>query len=126
EDEEGIIDRLNPNIKDEDSEKSHRDNPRVFSHVLEQNYLKRNDDNSVDLAGVSVGISLKSVYRFEADGKGPYYENISTKRMLKYGKEIADEVLEEMREIEGLENVPIMIALFREEEQSSPVPGHFV
>src|SRR5690625_2538377 len=46
--------------------------------------------------------------------------------MLEKGKEIAEQVLSEVREIEGLENVPILIALFREEEQSSPVAGNFV
>src|SRR5699024_3446052 len=30
------------------------------------------------------------------------------------------------RDTEGLENVPDMIALFSEEEQSSPVPGYFM
>lgn len=125
-----LIDSLNPKVKDKKDKKEqikeHRKNPRVFSHVLEQNYLKKTD-NKVDLAGVSIGISLKSVYRFQAETGGSYYyEKIPKDEMLKEGKKIAQQVLEELREKEGMEHVPIMIALFREEEQSSPVPGNFV
>lgn len=126
-----LIDSLNPKVSGEGSKdeqiKEHRDNPRVFSHILEQNYLERTDNNTVELAGVSIGIALKSVYRFQTEVGGPYYyEDISTNEMLEEGKRIAEEVLREMREITELQNVPIMIALFREEEQSSPVAGNFV
>src|SRR5690606_13499828 len=122
----GLIDSLNPQLSGEGSEdekiKEHRDNPRVFSHILEHNFLERKDDNTVELIGVSIGISLKSVYRFQTEIGGPYYyENISQSEMMEEGKKIADKVLQEIRnEIPELENVPIMIALFREEEQSSP------
>jgi|SRR5690625_20783 len=125
-----LIDELNPEIeekkKKEDQIDEHRKNPRVFSHILEQNYLKRKED-TVELVGVSIGISLKSVYRFTVETGGSYYyEDIPMDEMLEEGKRIAEIVLNNARDIEGLENVPIMIALFREEKQSSPVPGNFV
>lgn len=126
-----LVKDLNPKIKDKGSkkekEKEHRDNPRVFSHILEQNFLKKNEDDSVELVGLSIGISLKSVYRFQVEtGGDDLYEDIPKKEMIKEGEKIAEEVLKEIREIEGLENVQVMFALFREEEQSSPVPGNFV
>src|SRR5690625_4883836 len=121
-----LIDLLNPDIKDKSDKKEHRQNPRVFSHILEQNFLERKD-NRVDLVGVSIGISLKSVYRYQTDTGGPYfYENISLNDMVKEGERIAQQVLHELREMEELQNIPIMIALFREAEQSSPVPGSFI
>src|SRR5699024_286072 len=83
--------------------------------------------NTVELVGVSIGISLKSVYRFTVETGGDYYyEDISKSEMMEEGKKIANNVLEAVREIEELKDVPIMLALFREEEQSSPVPGNFV
>lgn len=122
-----LIDSLNPKIKDSGNQDEHRNNPRVFSHILEQNFLRKNDNNSVELVGVSIGISLKSVYRFQTEIGGPYYyEKIPQKEMLAEGKKIADEVLKEIRQLDGLQDIPIMIALFREEEQSSPVAGNFV
>src|SRR5690625_7190683 len=77
-----MIDEMNPNVKDkgdkEDKIKAHRNNPRVFSHILEQNFLKKNDDDSVELVGLSIGILLKSVYRFLVEtGCSDYYENNS-------------------------------------------------
>lgn len=126
----GLIDELNPKVKDkkkkEDQIKEYRKNPRVFSHVLEQNFLERKD-NRVNLVGMSIGISLKSVYRFQTEIGGPYYyEKIPKAEMLEEGKKIAEKVLAEIRAKENVPDVPIMIALFREEEQSSPVPGSFV
>ncbi len=112
-------------MKDDWSEKDYRDNPRYLSHVLEQNYLHKQKDGSVKLAGVSIGLAMKSVYRFQIGGTY-YYEDISKDEMMKQGKKLADDIVKEMREIEGLENVPIMVALYQEEEQSSPVPGDFV
>ncbi|MGM8364019.1 CamS family sex pheromone protein [Virgibacillus sp. W0181] len=133
EDEDEKNEGLNPATKDLESlnEKERieeeRENPKYLSHILEQNFLKRQEDNTVELVGVSVGLALKSEYRFQTEiGGDTYYEKISKKEMLEEGKKTAKIVLERMREIEGLENVPIMIALYREEEKSSPVPGNFV
>jgi len=121
-----LIDDLNPKLKDSSSKKEHKNNPRVFSHILEQNFLERKGDR-VELVGVSIGISLKSVYRYQTEIGGPYYyEDIPMREMIEEGERIAQAVLEEIRQIEGLESVPIMFALFREAEQSSPVPGNFV
>lgn len=120
----GLIDDLNPEREKDWSEEEHRDNPRVLSHILEQNYVQI--DDNIELAGVSIGIALKSVYRFDTPGGGPYFEPISEKAMLEEGKEIAQSILETLRGYEDIQNVPIMIALYREEERNSPVPGSFV
>src|SRR5699024_6235106 len=121
-----LIDDLNPTLEDDASKETHEENPRYLSHILEQNYLKRNEDDSVSLAGVSIGIALKSVYQFHTEKAGPYFHDISQKEMVAEGKEIAEQIVKEIREVEGLNNVPIMIALYKEEEQSSPVPGNYV
>ncbi|AXI08203.1 hypothetical protein CUC15_04145 [Oceanobacillus zhaokaii] len=111
----------------EEKIKLNRESPRYLSHILEQNYLKRNEDNTVQLAGISIGLALKSVYRFQTETGGPYYyEDIPLDEALKQGNEIAGQILERIRGMEGLENIPIMFALYREEDQSSPVPGNFV
>lgn len=124
---------LNPPLEDLDElsekeqKKLHEESPRYLSHILEQNYLKRTDDNTVELVGVSIGIAMKSVYRYQTETGGPYfYKDISKKEMLKQGKKMAQTILKRLREKEELQNVPIMIALYREQEQASPVPGNFV
>src|SRR5699024_839986 len=124
---------LNPPIKSfdddadvEDIKQAEEDNPKYLSHILEQNFLKRKDDDTTELAGISIGIALKAVYRYQTEQGGPYYyEDIPEKDIVKQGKDIAQTVLERIRKIEGLEDVPVMIALYREESQDSPVPGNF-
>ncbi|PAV28007.1 hypothetical protein CIL05_19295 [Virgibacillus profundi] len=128
------IDEWNPVIEeelegldDEDQEDIHRENPRYLSHILEQNYLqKEGEENNVELKGMSIGIALKSVYQFHTESRGPYFEDIGMDEMMEQGNKIAQKLIEELRQIEGLQDVPIMIALYREEDQASPVPGNFV
>lgn len=121
---------LNPEIsKDSENEadiKELKEKPRYLSHILEQNYLEH-DGEKVELGGVSIGIAMKSVYRFQNEVGGPYYyEDISKKQAQEKGKAIAQKVVERMRERPGLEDVPIFVAVYREEEQSSVVPGNYI
>ena len=129
------IDELNPVIEEEDieglekdeTEDVYRENPRYLSHILEQNFLQKNEDNTVDLKGMSIGIAMKSVYRFQTEVGGPYYyQDISMDQMMEQANKIAQTIVERIREMEGLGDIPIMVAVYREEEQSSPVPGNFV
>lgn len=124
---DGLQQGLNPPLKDQAKKKDYEDNPRYLSHILEQNYLEQKDDQTVELVGISIGLALKSVYKYKEDPDGPdYYKDIPDKEVLKEGKEIAEQVLERLRGIEGLEDVPIMIALYQEQEESSPIPGSFI
>ncbi len=118
---------LNPTIKDDESVKQQKDNPKYLTHILEQNFLKKNEDNSVELVGMSIGIAMKSEYTFQIEDFGSsYHHEIPKSTMLKKGKKIAQTVLERIRKMEGLSEIPILIALYREEDQGSPVPGSFV
>lgn len=125
---------LNPSIKSfdddadvDDIKQAEEDNPKYLSHILEQNFLKRKDDDTTELAGISIGLALKSVYQYQTEeGGSNHYKKISDKEIEKNGKKVAETVLERIRKIEGLEDVPVMIALYREESQDSPVPGNFI
>ncbi|MFC4559473.1 CamS family sex pheromone protein [Virgibacillus kekensis] len=123
---------LNPTIEHpweeyKNTKEQHKSSPKYLSHILEQNFLKKNEDNSVDLAGMSIGIAMKSVYSFQTQQGGPsYYHNIPKDVMVQKGKKIAQTVLERIRKMEGLSKVPVMIAIYREEDQGSPVPGNYV
>lgn len=124
---EDLIQGLNPTLKGNPKEKDYRNNPKYLSHILEQNYLKKNKDNKVELVGMSIGLALKSKYRFQAVDDGPYlYEDIGKEEMIKQGKKMAETILNRLRKMEGLEDIPIMFSLYREEDQGSPVPGNFV
>lgn len=122
---------LNPEADESKEEKERKEeeenNPKYLSHILEQNYLRKTEDDAVELAGISIGIAMKSVYRFQTETGGPYYyEDISESEMMSEANQIAEEVVQRIRQMEGLENVPIMLAIYREESHSSLVPGNFV
>src|SRR5690625_6505331 len=113
---------LNPKIEDDEDKKAHEESPRYLSHIVEQNYLTKKDDDSVELAGLSIGLALKSVYRYQTETGGPYYyEEILKEEIEKQGNKIAERIIDRLSKIKGLENVPIMIALYQEDEQGSPV-----
>src|SRR5690625_7771134 len=107
------------------TKKYHEDNPRILSHILEQNFLEKTKNDNVRLGGVSFGIALKSVYRFQTEEGGAYYEEpISESEAIKKGEEIATKLAKDVREIEGIEEDWLIIALYQEESISSQVPVH--
>ncbi|CDQ20608.1 Protein involved in sex pheromone biosynthesis [Halobacillus karajensis] len=117
---------LNPELnEDEATEEEFRDRPRYISNIIEQDYLAKTDENKVELSGVTIGISLRTVYNFTAEGES-HSEDHSTEELLQKGKEYANEILERIRKREELNDVPVVFALYEEEESSSKIPGKFL
>ncbi|MBN9654854.1 CamS family sex pheromone protein [Halobacillus sp. GSS1] len=122
----GNEDGLNPELnEDEATEEEFRESPRYISNIIEQNYLVRQDENKVELRGLTIGISLRTVYNFTAEDRS-FSEDHSTEELLQKGKEYAGEILKRIREREELNGVPVVFALYEEEEASSKVPGKFL
>ncbi|MFP7255015.1 CamS family sex pheromone protein [Terribacillus goriensis] len=118
---------LNPELnEDKASEKDFRDNPKYLSHILEQDYMVEDDNGDIKLGGVSIALAMKSEYQFTTGGKGPYREDIPQDEMLAQANEMAKKIVERMRGIDGLSEVPIHIAVYREAKKESVVPGNFV
>ena len=109
---------LNPAGKENGKE------PIYLAHILEHDYLVKTDDNSLKLGGISIGLAMNSVYSYEEKGAAKELKLDRTK-LEKEGKKIAAEVVKRIREVEGLEQVPIIISLFEQKESSSVVPGNF-
>jgi len=110
-----------------DIHERNKENPLYLSHILEHNYMVKKSDETVGLGGVVIGLALNSVHYYQKEAYGATYETeISEKILLAEGKKLAEEVLQRLRNMEGLEEVPITIALFRQESNTSVVPGDFV
>lgn len=100
--------------------------PIYLAHIVEQNYLTMTDDNKVKLGGVSIGLALNSIYYYQKEKYGEYYEQpIPTAELVKAGEEIAAEVLTRLRARPELADVPIVIGLFKQEARNSIVPGTY-
>ncbi|MGM8216006.1 CamS family sex pheromone protein [Bacillaceae bacterium W0354] len=130
------IDDLNPKkvsqVLDDDAtvqehRQYHEENPRILSHILEQNYLVLAEENKVELGGVAIGIALKSELAYTTEIGGPtYYLDINKEEMLEFGKETANKVLERLRNIKALNDVPILIMLYEQNANNAIVPGNFI
>ncbi|WP_161568193.1 CamS family sex pheromone protein [Anaerobacillus alkaliphilus] len=120
---------LNPPLGEGDTEREkHENQPSYLSHIMEHNYLKGVEDGgSLELGGLVLGISLNSMYYYQTEVGGPSFEvPLDEEDILAEGKRIAIEVLNRVRERDNLANVPIMIALYKEEVRRSLVPGTFM
>ncbi|WP_102336282.1 CamS family sex pheromone protein [Salimicrobium jeotgali] len=117
---------LNPELDEESAtEKEFRNSPRYISNIVEQDYLVRNDDDSVETKGITIGIALRSEYNFTVDGKEKT-ENHTTKELKKKGKQYASTILKRLRKSDEIPDVPVAFALYEEETNASSVPGNFI
>jgi protein involved in sex pheromone biosynthesis len=102
-------------------------NPIYLAHILEHNYLVQSGEkDTYQLGGIAIGLALNSVHYYREEAFGAVFEkNISRKVLEAEGKKIAQQVVNRLRNIEELRNVPITIGLFEQESRSSVVPGNF-
>lgn len=109
-----------------DIAKRSKENPIYLAHILEHNYLIK-EDNNIRLGGVVIGLALNSIYYYQKEAFGATYEaKIDDAKVEEEGKKIAQEVLNRLRQMDGMKDIPITIALFKQKEKSSVVPGNFI
>ncbi|MFJ8237663.1 CamS family sex pheromone protein [Ureibacillus sp. NPDC094379] len=120
-------DGLNPAApKGMDPEKRAKEAPVYLAHLVEQNYLVKTDDNKVTLGGISIGLALNSTYYYQKEQYGEYYEEkISDAALAEKGKEMANEVISRLRARPELQDIPIIIGLYKQKERNSIVPGSY-
>ncbi|MFD1737906.1 CamS family sex pheromone protein [Bacillus salitolerans] len=99
--------------------------PIYLSHILEQNYLVKDDEGKAELGGIVLGLAMNSIHYYSQEQGYPREYEIPDAEIEQQGKEMADEMIRRIRNIEGLENVPITVGLFKQEGKSSVVPGNF-
>ncbi|OEH93389.1 CamS family sex pheromone protein [Bacillus solimangrovi] len=117
---------LNPPLAKGSSLKEvNESSPRYLSHILEHNFLKKNEEDKVELAGVSVALSLNSVHYYKQENGYDRQFDIPIEQIEENGKRIATEIVKRMRGMDGLKDVPIMISLFIEKPKESVVPGSY-
>ncbi|HEY4554617.1 MAG TPA: CamS family sex pheromone protein [Bacillaceae bacterium] len=106
-------------------EEQNEKNPIYLAHILEHNYLIKNE-NTVKLGGVVIGLAMNSVHYYQKEKFGAtFHHEISHDQLEAEGKKIADEVIKRVRGMKGLEDVPITIALFEQKGKNTVVPGTF-
>ncbi|ALC87894.1 hypothetical protein AM499_20395 [Bacillus sp. FJAT-22090] len=116
---------LNPSSEGLTGEEKAKKAPVYITHIVEQNYLKK-EDNTVKLAGVSVGLALNSIYYYQKEDYGAWFEEPLSQALIEEnGKRIAEEVVSRMRKDEALANIPIVVGLFKQSSKNAVVPGTY-
>ncbi|TDL30610.1 CamS family sex pheromone protein [Jeotgalibacillus sp. S-D1] len=115
-----------------------KNSPIYLAHILEHNYFIKSDEDEskVRLGGMVIGLALNSVYYYQNDNDpfGPTYEEaIPADELKAEGEKIGQEVVKRIRamaaedpEKADLADIPITVALFKQEPKSSVVPGNFI
>nr|WP_243387399.1 CamS family sex pheromone protein [Bacillus kexueae] len=117
---------LNPPKSKEGSITEQNENSPIYlAHILEHDYLVKKDENTLELGGVSIGLALNSVHYYETEEGYPREKEIEMETIEEVGKEYAQEIINRMRSMEGLSDVPIVVALYVQAPKSSIIPGHF-
>jgi protein involved in sex pheromone biosynthesis len=117
---------LNPIISDKGTnEEKNNESPLYLAHIMEHDYLVKTGDEKVQLGGVVIGLAMNSVHYYETEEGYPREVRISKDKIEKEGKKIAAEVVSRLRKIDGLSEVPIIVALFEQQPKTSIIPGHF-
>ncbi|WP_368505786.1 CamS family sex pheromone protein [Alkalihalophilus sp. As8PL] len=134
-DEEGNKAGLNPELGEGETLREQEESqPRYLSHILEHNYLVENENGNYELGGIVIGLSMNSVYNFRVEtDEGLYhlYETpISQEDMEREGQRIADIIVQRLRDSareEGIfNNIPITVAMFKEQPRQSAIPGNYI
>ncbi|WP_223702104.1 CamS family sex pheromone protein [Sutcliffiella deserti] len=118
-----------PLVQGGSTEETNENSPIYLAHILEQNYLVRNDDGTVELGGISIGIALNSVHYYNLDaedGGYPREYEIDDAELDTAGREIAEKVVQRVREMTGLSDIPITVGLFKQSAATSIIPGNFI
>jgi protein involved in sex pheromone biosynthesis len=111
-----------------DVHERNKKNPIYLAHILEHDYLVKvgGEKGTYQLGGVAIGLALNSVHYYTKEKYGAVYEkNISRAVLEREGKKMAQEVVNRLRGIKELSNVPITVGLFEQQSRSSVVPGNF-
>ncbi|MDR4945265.1 CamS family sex pheromone protein [Neobacillus cucumis] len=100
--------------------------PIYLAHVLEHDYLTKDDKGNVSLAGITIGLALNSIYYYKLQTDGDTLEKkLPYAEVEKQGKSMAAEIIKRIRSMKNLGNIPITIALFEQQSKTSVVPGNF-
>ncbi len=113
---------LNPSITEDMSEDEIAAKaPSYLSHIVEQNFLVMTDEKKVRLEGISIGLAMNSVY-YTRSGKETV---ISNAVLQEQGTLMGEEIIRRIRSIEGLQDIPVVVGLFKQESRTAIVSGNY-
>lgn len=115
---------LNP-IDNGEAEEEMR-SPIYLESVLEQDYYVETE-NGMQLAGMMIGLAMNSVDYYQAEQYGPVLsQEIPDEDIRQQSQEMIDQILEEVREVDELQDIPIVFAVFKQSPRDSLAGGNYI
>jgi protein involved in sex pheromone biosynthesis len=98
--------------------------PIYLEQILEQDYMIQNE-NGFELAGMAIGLAMNSVDYYKVNDV-PMEQAISRDKLEEQAKAYANTIITRLRQTEGLESIPIVIGIYEQSAQDSPVGGSYL
>lgn len=100
--------------------------PIYLKSILEQNFMVETE-NGYSLSGISIGLAMNTVDYYQKEQYGADFETkINEEELIQQGKAMADKIVERIRQMEGLEDIPIVVGIFKQTPQDSLAGGTYV
>ncbi|MDN6161166.1 MAG: CamS family sex pheromone protein [Atopostipes sp.] len=101
-------------------------NPRYLNSILELDFYKE-EEEGLNISGLSIGLALNSVDYYTAEQFGPTLEEeIGEEKLLEAGKEMGNEIVRRMREMDELKELPIMVSLYKQSPRDDLAGGVYL
>lgn len=95
--------------------------PKYISSIYEQNFLAGNGN----LKGIAIALILNNYQEYKNSYGNVLYKQIDENIILEFGKVKAQELLVELRKIDQLKDIRIMIGLYLVSAPNSTLPGTY-
>ncbi|MEH7235193.1 CamS family sex pheromone protein [Bacillus sp. JJ1562] len=129
---EGLNPIFDTSNEDPEYEAEMQKSPIYIGAITEQNYLIKNNEDKLEVGGIVIGIGMNShhYYNLPASMGGyPRDIKISDADIEREGKKAAEEIINRIRtenKYSSIRDVPIVVALFKQQAVSSVAPGNFI
>lgn len=129
---EGLNPTFDTSNEDPGYEAAMEKSPMYVAAITEQNYLIKNNEDKLELGGIVIGIGMNSHHYYNLPAKmGGYPRDveISDAEIEREGKKAAEEIINRIRtekEYASIRDIPIVVALFKQQAVSAVAPGNFI
>ncbi|WP_099362631.1 CamS family sex pheromone protein [Fredinandcohnia onubensis] len=129
---EGLNPIFDTSNEDPGYEAAMKKSPMYVAAITEQNYLIKNNEDKLEIGGIVIGIGMNSHHYYNLPDKmGGYPRDveISDAEIEREGKKAAEEIINRIRtekEYASIRNIPIVVALFKQQAVSAVAPGNFI
>lgn len=129
---EGLNPIFDTSNEDPGYEAAMKKSPIYVAAITEQNYLIKNNEDKLEIGGILIGIGMNSHHYYNLpDSMGGYPRDveISNAEIEREGKKAAEEIINRIRtekEYASIRDIPIVVALFKQQAVSAVAPGNFI